>query len=77
MLGFIYNAAAINSRGSNQPNMKWTIAPPLIKIQDKQRLFSVHLIWDRKHVYLFLLGFFTVMSFWLDSQTCQSIFWSG
>ena len=26
------------------PDAKWTIAPPLIKIQDKQRLFSVHFI---------------------------------
>ena len=34
------------------------IAPPLIKIQDKQRLFSVHFIWNGKHVYLFVLVFF-------------------
>ena len=37
----------------------WTIVPPLIKIQDKQRLFSVHFIRDRKHVYLFVLVFFS------------------
>ena len=37
---------------------KWTIAPPLLKIQDKQRLFSVHFIRDRMHVYLFVLSFF-------------------
>ena len=52
-------------------------SPPLIKIQDKHWLFSVHFIWDRKHVYSFVLGFFTVMSFRLDSQTCQSIFATG
>ena len=34
-----------------------------IKIQDKQRLFSVHFIRNRKHVYLFVIDFFTVMSF--------------
>ena len=42
---------------------KWTIAPPLIKIEGKQRLFSVHFIRDRKHVYLFVLGFFTLCHF--------------
>ena len=35
------------------------IAPSLIKIQDKQRLLSVYFIWDRKHLYLFVLGFFS------------------
>ena len=42
----------------NWPDAKWTITLPLIKIQDKQRFFSVHFIWDRKHVYLFVLEFF-------------------
>ena len=54
----------------NSPDAKWTITPPLIKIQDKQRLFSVHFTWDQKHVYLFVLGFLSIfMSFWLGSQT--------
>ena len=42
----------------NWTDAKWTIAPPLIKIQTKERLSSVHFIRDRKHVYLFVLGFF-------------------
>ena len=42
----------------NWPDAKWTIALPLSKIQDKERLFSVHFIRDRKHVYLFVLGVF-------------------
>ena len=42
----------------NWSDAKWTIAPPFIKIQAKERLSSVHFIRDRKHVYLFVLGFF-------------------
>ena len=44
----------------NWLDANWTIAPPVIKIQDKKkkRLVSVHFIWDRKHVYLFALGCF-------------------
>ena len=45
-------------RRLNWPDAKWTITPPLIKIQDKQRLFSDHFIRDRKHMYWFVLGFF-------------------
>ena len=47
----------------NRPDAKRTIALPLIKIQDKQRSLSVHFIRDRKHVYLFVLGFFSIKSF--------------
>ena len=62
---------------SNWPNAKWTIAPPLIKIQDKQRLFSVHFIRDQKHVSLFVLGFFhrhVILTG--QSMACQTLHYS-
>ena len=50
-----------NENNVKNPSSKLPI--DLIEIQDKQRLFSVHFIGDQKHMYLFVLGFFTVMSF--------------
>ena len=53
-----------HSEDSDQTGwMPRLIAPRFFKIQDKQRLFSVHFVQDRKHVYLFVLGFLTLCHF--------------